>query len=141
MSCSAIDLAKQIVLRASRRVPFLSQTPKVAQMRAVAGAIQWSLNRELQWPYWYYGRMSLLVPMYLQTRENITQAPDLIAPLQVNPDSVIVRTVLVPHMPYANARVAVTRHDRLPPWLLAAWNDFAASATNEQIEEPEGGNG
>lgn len=123
------------------RVPFLSQTPKVAQMRAVAGAIQWSLNRELQWPYWYYRRMSLLVPMYLQTRENITQAPDLIAPLQVNPDSVIVRTVLVPHMPYTNARVAVTRHDRLPPWLLAAWNDFAASATNEQIEDPEGGNG
>jgi hypothetical protein len=123
------------------RVPFLSQTPKVAQMYAVAGAIQWSLNRKLQLPYWYFGRMSLLVPIYLQTRENITQAPDLIAPLQVNTDSVIVRTVLLPHTPYANARVAVTRHDRLPPWLLAAWNDFASSATSEQIEDPEGSNG
>ena len=43
------------------RVPFLDQTPPVSQMCAVSGAIQWSLNRGLQMPYWYYGRMNYLI--------------------------------------------------------------------------------
>ena len=119
------------------RVPFLNQTPMVAQMCAVGGSIQWSLNRGLQLPYWYYGRMSFLVPLYLQTRENITQSPDLIAPIQVNAETLIVRTVLLPYMPYANARVAVLRHDRLPPWLLDSWNNHSANATDREIEDPE----
>lgn len=119
------------------RVPFLSQTPRVAQMCAVAGAIQWSMNRNLQLPYWYFGRMSYLVPLYLQSREDITAAPDLIAPIQVNPDSLLVRTVLLPHMPYANARVAVKRHDQLPHWMLSAWADHAERATEAEIEDPE----
>ncbi|MBQ0960874.1 DUF3825 domain-containing protein [Ideonella sp. 4Y11] len=121
----------------AERVPYLADTPRVAQMCAVAGSIQWSLNRGLELPYWYYGKMSVLVPLYLQTRENITEAPDLVAPLQVNADSLLVRTVLLPSMPYANARVAVTRHDRLPPWMLAGWHAHAASATSQQIEDPE----
>lgn len=119
------------------RVPFLERTPPVSQMCAVSGAIQWSLNRELQLPYWYFGRMSYLVPLYMQSRENITQAPDLIAPVQVNPTTLIVRTVLLPHMPYGNARVAVRRHDQLPHWLLDAWHATAAEATEEQIDNPE----
>lgn len=121
------------------RVPFLGQTPPVAQMCAIAGAIQWSINRGLQLPYWYFGRMSYLVPLYLQSRENITQAPDLIAPIQVNPETLLVRTVLLPHMPYANARVSVKRHDQLPHWLLAAWNASSATVTPQQIDNPEPG--
>lgn len=119
------------------RVPFLGRTPPVSQMCAVSGAIQWSLNRGLQMPYWYYGRMNYLVPLYMQSRENITQAPDLIAPIQVNADSLIVRTVLLPHMPYANARVSVKRHDQLPHWMLDAWNAASAAVTAEQIDNPE----
>ncbi len=119
------------------RVPFLRDTPPVAQMCAVAGAIQWSLNRGLQLPYWYFGRMSYIVPLYLQSRENITLAPDLVAPAQVNPNNLLVRTVLEPHMPYANARVAVHRHDQLPAWLLDSWTDYAARATEADIEDPE----
>lgn len=69
------------------RVQFLRSTPLVAQMCAVSGAIQWSLNRNLHMSYWYFGRMNYLVPLYLQSREDITQAPDLIAPIQVNPQS------------------------------------------------------
>jgi hypothetical protein len=111
------------------RVPFLNDTPPVAQMCAVAGAIQWSLNRGLELPYWYFGKMNYLVPLYLQDRENITVSPDLIAPVQVSTQSLLVRTVLLPHMPYANARVAVTRHDKLPPWLLSSWNDFSQGMT------------
>jgi hypothetical protein len=121
----------------SGRVPFLKDTPPVAQMCAISGAIQWSINRGLQLPYWYFGRMNYLVPLYLQNRENITLAPDLIAPVQVNPQSLLVRTVLAPSMPYANARVAVRRHDQLPPWLLSTWAQHAATATEAQIEDPE----
>jgi hypothetical protein len=121
----------------AERVPFLRDTPPVAQMCAVAGAIQWSLNRNLQMPYWYFGRMNYLVPLYLQNRENITLAPDLIAPVQVNPDSLIVRTILAPHMPYANARVAVKRYDQLPAWMLSAWADYASQMTESEIEDPE----
>lgn len=119
------------------RVPFLGQTPPVSQMCAVAGAIQWSINRGLQLPYWYYGKMNYLVPLYMQSRENIAQAPDLIAPIQASPDMLLVRTVLLPHMPYANARVSVRRHDQLPNWLLDAWNRHADAATTSEIDDPE----
>ncbi len=121
----------------AERVPFLSNTPRVAQMCAVSGAIQWSLNRNLQMSYWYYGCMNYLVPLYLNNRENIALAPDAVAPVQVNPDSLLVRTVLTPSMPYANARVGVRRHDQLPPWMLSAWADAAKQATQEEIEDPE----
>jgi hypothetical protein len=121
------------------RVEFLKDTPPVAQMCAVSGAIQWSLNRNLHMAYWYFGRMNYLVPLYLRSRENITLPPDLIAPVQVNPDSLLVRTVLLPTMPYANARVAVRRHDQLPPWLLAGWAADAASASRKILEDPEAG--
>ena len=122
------------------RVAFLSQTPPVAQICAVTGAIQWSLNRELQIPYWYFGRMNYLVPLYLTSRENITQAPDLIAPVEVSENLLLVRTVLLPHMPYANARVGVPRHDQLPAWLLDCWNREAERMTEAAVEDPEAEN-
>ena len=139
-----IPVGKEIVMmhdhilgENAERVPFLKDTPPVAQMCAVSGAIQWSLNRNLQMSYWYYGRMQYLVPLYLQNRENIALSPDAVAPIQVNPNSLLVRTVLTPSMPYANARVCVHRHDQLPPWLLDAWAEVAQEVTNEQIEDPE----
>lgn len=119
------------------RVPFLANTPFVAQMCAISGAIQWSLNRGLQLPYWYFGRMDYVVPVYLQSREDITKAPDLIAPIQIIGDGLVVRTVLKPYMPYANSRVSVKRHDKLPPWMLAAWDEYADKLTEEEMDEPE----
>jgi hypothetical protein len=88
-------------------------------------------------PYWYFGRMNYLVPLYLTSRENITTAPDLVAPVEVSTDSVLVRTVLPPHAPYPNARVGVKRHDQLPAWLLDAWNAEAARLAESEIEDPE----
>jgi hypothetical protein len=121
----------------SQRVGFLADTPPVAQMCAVAGAIQWSLNRGLQLNNWYFGRMNYIVPLYLQSRENITRSPDVIAPIQVSPGNLVVRTVLEPHMAYPNARVAVHRHDELPAWLLEAWTDYAeAGGELPEDEEP-----
>ncbi|MFY0993526.1 DUF3825 domain-containing protein [Pseudomonas juntendi] len=108
------------------RVAFLKEAPPVAQMCAISGAIQWSINRELQLPYWYYGSMNYLVPLYLKDRENITAAPDLVAPIQISNGQILVRTVLEPHMPYANARIGVRRHDQLPHWMLNTWNDHAS---------------
>ena len=125
----------------SNRVEFLKKAPSVAQMCAVAGAIHWSLCRELQIPYYYYGRMNYLVPLYLKSRENIAEGPDLIAPIQISETNLLVRTVLEPHMPYASARVAVKRHDQLPPWLLDAWKQYSQTATEEGIENPEKSNG
>ena len=113
------------------RVAFLKDTPPVAQMCAVSGAIQWSINRGLIVPYWYYGRMQCLVPLYLTSRENITVAPDLIAPLEISPNSILVRTVLPPYAPYANARVAARRHDQLPAWMLHCWHSEAARMSDE----------
>jgi hypothetical protein len=132
-----VMLHEHILRENADRVPFLEKTPPVSQMCAVAGAIQWSINRGLQLPYWYFGRMSYLVPLYMQTRENITLAPDLIAPIQVNADALIVRTVLLPHMPFANSRVSVRRHDQLPHWMLSAWNAAANTITAKQIDNPE----
>lgn len=132
-----VMLHEHILQHNADRVPFLGQTPPVSQMCAVSGAIQWSLNRGLQLPYWYYGRMNYLVPLYMQSREDITLAPDLIAPVQVNPETLIVRTVLLPHMPYANARVSVRRHDQLPHWMLSAWNVVANTVPSSEIDNPE----
>jgi hypothetical protein len=132
-----VMLHEHILQENADRVPFLERTPPVSQMCAVSGAIQWSLNRSLQIEYWYYGQMNYLVPLYMQSRENITRAPDLIAPIQVTPETLIVRTVLLPHMPYANARVAVKRHDQLPAWMLDAWNAMADQVTTQQIDNPE----
>jgi hypothetical protein len=75
--------------------------------------------------------MQCLVPLYLTSRENITVAPDLIAPLEISPNSILVRTVLPPHAPYANARVAVRRHDQLPAWMLDCWHSEAERMEDE----------
>lgn len=123
--------------RLQDRLSFLQQTPPVAQLCSISGAIQWSLNRELQLSYWYYGKMQYVVPLYLQSRENITQAPDAIAPIEVHDNRLVVRTVLPPHAPYPNARVAVHRHDQLPAWLLDCWNNEAASTSDSDIDDPE----
>lgn len=81
--------------------------------------------------------MDYLVPIYLQSRENITQSPDLVAPIQVNAETLLVRTVLLPHMPYPNARVAVSRPDLLPAWMLDSWNQHAAGVSEQEIDDPE----
>jgi len=118
------------------RVQFLERTPPVAQLCAIAGSLQWSINRGLQIPHFHFGKMNYIVPLYLQSRENITEEPDLVAPIQVMQDRLLIRTVLKPYMPYANARVAVRRHDQLPSWLLDGWNQHA-STLNEAIVEGE----
>jgi len=123
------------------RVDFLAGTPRVAQMCALAGAIQWSLFRDLAIRQLYLGVSSYFVPVYLKSRENITLTPDLIAPIEVQGERLYVRTALQPYMAYATARVVATRHDQLPHWLVAGWQEHAdeeeAAATVESVEREE----
>jgi len=119
------------------RVAFLAKTPRVAQMCALAGAIQWSLFRDLPIRQLYLGVPSYFVPVYLQSREDITQAPDLIAPVQVQGEKLYVRTALEPYMAYAWARVVATRHDQLPHWLVISWHDRADEEDPGVVEEVE----
>lgn len=136
-----IVIAHEHILEQHReRVAFLSRTPRVAQMCALAGAIQWSLFRDLAIRQLYLGVPSYFVPVYLESREDITQAPDLIAPVQVQGDKLYVRTALEPYMGYAWARVVATRHDQLPHWLVTAWHERADeedAATLEDVEREE----
>jgi len=139
-----IDLASEIVIATDHvlgdnveRILFLKDTPPVAQICAVTGAIQWSLYRNLQIKQMYFGVESYFVPIYLQTRENITSPPDLVAPVQVQPDRLLVRTVLLPHMAYDKARVVVTRHDELPPWIVSSWHEHSATVTAAAISALE----
>jgi len=129
-----------ILEKHQERVAFLGGTPRVAQMCALAGAIQWSLFRDLAIRQLYLGVPSYFVPVYLRSREDITQAPDLIAPVQVQGERLYVRTALEPYMGYALARVVAKRHDQLPTWLIAAWHDRAdeeGAATLEDVEREE----
>jgi len=135
-----IDLSSEVVIATDHilgdnenRIPYLQETPPVAQMCAVTGAIQWSLHRGLYIKQMYLGVESYFVPLYLQTREDITSAPDLVAPVQIQPNRLLVRTVLLPYMAYDKARVVVTRHDELPPWLLSSWHEHSATVTAESI--------
>jgi hypothetical protein len=116
------------------RVAFLAQTPRVAQMCALAGAIQWSLFRDLAIRQLYLGVPSYFVPVYLESREDITETPDLIAPVQVQGERLFVRTALEPHMAYAWARVVATRHDQPPHWLVPAWRDRADAEDATAVE-------
>jgi hypothetical protein len=131
---------EHILEQHQERVAFLAETPRVAQMCALAGAIQWSLFRDLAIRQLYLGIPSYFVPVYLQSREDITKAPDLIAPVQVQGDRLYVRTALEPYMGYAWARVVATRHDQLPHWLVTAWHDRADledAAAVEGVEREE----
>ena len=121
-----------IVANIHHRIPFLGHIPRVAQICAIAGALQWSLGLGLQLRYWYRGWMSYLIPLYLSSRENITASPDAVAAVQVARNRLIVRTILKPHDPYPNARVAVKRHDELPPWMLDAWQNHAAEVAEDE---------
>lgn len=107
--------------RDNERVKFLHDLPPVTQICAVTGAIQWSLHRALQVAYYHYGKISYLVPLYFSSRENLRLAPELVAPVEVHSDRLLVRTLLYPCHAYANARVTAERADQLPAWLIDAW--------------------
>jgi hypothetical protein len=137
-----VTVAHEHILKEHQeRVTFLAQTPPVSQICAIAGAIQWAIHRGLQVKQLHRQYRQYFVPVYLQSRENLGTAPDLVAPIEVGADRLIVRTLLLPHMAYSLARSVVERVDRLPPWILAAWHgrpqDADAAALPDEINSLE----
>lgn len=119
------------------RIPALQQIPPIAGVCALTGAIHWALFRDLAVKQLHHGVPSYFVPIYLESRDDITGPPDLIAPLQVQENKLYVRTALEPYMAYPSARIVANRHDRLPTWLLDAWEENALLQEEQGPYEPE----
>lgn len=101
----------------------LAELPTVTQSAAIAGAVQWALHRNLAVRQIHGGGRGYFVPVYLTSREDLTVAPELVAPIQVQSDRLVVRTLLDPHVAYSPARAVVERWEQLPSWLLDAWDE------------------
>ncbi len=126
----------------------LAEAALVVQSSAIAGAVHWSLHRNLAVRQIHGGGRGFFVPVYLTSRDDLTVAPELVAPIQVQSNRLVVRTLLDPHVAYSPARAVVERWEQLQSWLLDAWDqategnsgpasDEPASAGDEAEGEPE----
>jgi hypothetical protein len=100
----------------------LAEAGLVVQSSAIAGAVHWALHRNLAVRQIHGGGRGYFVPVYLNSREDLTVAPELVAPLQVQSTRLIVRTLLDPHVAYSPARAVVERWEQISTWLLDAWD-------------------
>lgn len=104
------------------RLPEIGGLNVVAQLAALTGAVHWSLHRRLAVPQIHGGGRGYFVPVYLSSREDVACAPDLVAPLVVQGERLVVRSLLDPQVAYPPARIVVERWEQLPNWLLDAWD-------------------
>lgn len=125
----------------------LAETPLVVQSSAIAGAVHWSLHRNLAVRQIHGGGRGYFVPVYLSSRDDLTVSPELVAPVQVQSNRLVVRTLLEPHVAYSPARAVVERWEQLPSWLLDAWDQATEGGhpssssdaeSGEEADEPEG---
>jgi len=126
------------------RLSALADVPLVVQSSAIAGAVHWALHRGLAVRQIHGGGRGYFVPVYLTSREDLTVAPELVAPIQVQSTRLIVRTLLDPHVAYSPARAVVERWEQIATWLLDAWDQAteggqAASGESGAGEEEEEG--
>ena len=112
-------------------LPVIDDAPVVAKKCALGGGVAWSLHRGLAARQIHGGGRGWFAPVYLSSREDLHAAPDLVVPLVVQDDRVVIRSLLSPHTAYAPARAVVERCEQLPPWLLGAWEDAAEAAHDE----------
>ncbi|MEO0651658.1 MAG: hypothetical protein AAFZ65_13360 [Planctomycetota bacterium] len=97
----------------------------------VIGAVHWALQRGLVVRQAHAGGRGYFVPLFLESRDDLTESPDLVAPLSTRGRRAVVRALLEPQAAYAAARAVVDRAEVLPEWLAAAW-DEAVEARNER---------
>jgi hypothetical protein len=119
------------------RVPGISDAPVVTQLSALTGALHWSLHRGLAVRQIHGGGRGYFVPLFLTSREDLTLAPDLVAPILVQAERLVARTFLEAHVAYSPARAAVERWEQLPPWLLDAWDGVTAREPEEESDPGE----
>jgi hypothetical protein len=117
----------------------LAGAPLVLQGSALAGAVQWALHRGLATRQIHGGGRGYFVPVYLESREDLTEAPELVAPIQVQSQRLIVRTLLDPHVAYSPARAVVERWEQLPAWLLDAWDQATEGPMPSAVESRSAG--
>ena len=113
------------------RIPGIGDAPTIALSCALAGAVQWALHRGLAVRQIHGGGRGYFAPVYLTGREDLTAAPDLVAPILVQGERLVVRTLLDPHVAYSPARAVVERWEQLPGWLLDAWDNATEDASEE----------
>jgi hypothetical protein len=120
----------------------LGEASTVVQNAAIAGAVHWALHRNLAVRQIHGGGRGYFVPVYLGSRDDLTVAPELVAPIQVQSNRSIVRTLLDPHVAYSPARAVVERWEQIQSWLLDAWDQAtdgssAASADDQSGDEAD----
>jgi len=103
----------------------LDDAPVVARVCAVTGAVHWAIQRGLAVRQIHGGGRGYFVPVYLTSREDLEEAPDLVAPIVAQGERLIVRTLLEPHVAWSPARAVVERWEQLPAWLMQAWHDVS----------------
>jgi hypothetical protein len=113
----------------------LAEAPLVLQCSAVAGAVHWSLHRNLAVRQIHGGGRGYFVPVYLSSRDDLTVAPELVAPIQVQSNRLVVRTLLDPHVAYSPARAVVERWEQIQSWLLDAWDQATEGDARPATEE------
>lgn len=118
----------------------LATAPPVVQSSVIAGAVHWSLHRNLAVRQIHGGGRGYFVPVFLTSRDDLTVAPELVAPVQVQSHRLVVRTLLEPHVAYSPARAVVERWEQLPSWLLDAWDQATEGVeASPPDEEPVAG--
>ena len=125
----------------------LAEASLVVQSSAIAGAVHWALHRNLAVRQIHGGGRGFFVPVYLTSRDDLTVAPELVAPIQVQSNRLVVRTLLDPHVAYSPARAVVERWEQIQSWLLDAWDQAtegnaagegpARAAADVAEDEPE----
>ena len=148
----ALDVRNEVVIACDlaaddrrTRLGALAETPLVVQSSAIAGAVHWSLHRSLAVRQIHGGGRGYFVPVYLTSRDDLTVSPELVAPVQVQSNRLVVRTLLEPHVAYSPARAVVERWEQLPSWLLDAWDQAtdgghpATAASDAADDEPAEG--
>jgi hypothetical protein len=125
----ALDVRNEVVIACDlssderrAKLGLLADAPAVAQSAALAGAVHWALHRGLAVRQIHGGGRGYFVPVYLTSREDLTVAPELVAPIQVQSNRLVVRTLLDPHVAYSPARAVVERWEQIASWLLDAWD-------------------
>jgi len=114
----------------------LAEAALVVQCSAIAGAVHWSLHRGLAVRQIHGGGRGFFVPVYLSSRDDLTVAPELVAPIQVQSKRLVVRTLLDPHVAYSPARAVVERWEQIQSWLLDAWDQATEGDARPVGDEP-----
>jgi len=136
-----LDPSREVVVAADlastdRRIhlPGLETASVTAKSAAVAGAVSWALHRGLAARQIHGGGRGYFVPVWLTSRDDLTLAPDLVAPIVVQGDRSIVRALFDPPSAYSPSRAVVERWEQLPAWLLDAWDTATEDARTHASE-------